>query len=73
MIGLTEGELEVYSFLLKAIKNTGYPPTLEEIGKGISLSKSVVHRRLKALEDKRYIKRLKNIPRAITILPLESG
>ncbi|WP_459195819.1 LexA family protein [Wukongibacter baidiensis] len=48
-----------------------YPPTLEEIDKGINLSKSVVHRRLKALESKKYIKGLRNIPRSITILSLE--
>ena len=65
---LNEKQKEVYDFLLEFTKTNGYPPSVREICKAVSLkSTSTVHVHLKSLEKKGLIYRDPTKPRAIVI------
>lgn len=65
---LNEKQKEVYDFLLEFTKTNGYPPSVREICKAVSLkSPSTVHGHLKRLEKKGLIYRDPTKPRAIVI------
>ena len=65
---LNEKQKEVYDFLLEFTKTNGYPPSVREICKAVSLkSTSTVHGHLKRLEKKGLIYRDSTKPRAIVI------
>ena len=65
---LNEKQKEVYDFLLEFTKTNGYPPSVREICKAVSLkSTSTVHGHLKRLEKKGLIYRDATKPRAIVI------
>ena len=65
---LNEKQKEVYDFLLEFTKTNGYPPSVREICKAVSLkSTSTVHGHLKRLEKKGLIYRDPTKPRAIVI------
>ncbi len=56
---LTTREGEVLNFIAQFMKDKGYPPTVREIAKGLSLSSTAtVHIHLVNLEKKGYLKRL---------------
>lgn len=64
---LTPRQKAIYDFILKTVREKGYPPTLEEIGTGFRIaSKNGVADHLKALARKGYIRRAGR--RAIEIL-----
>ncbi|QPJ85282.1 transcriptional repressor LexA [Sarcina sp. JB2] len=68
MMELNEKQKEVYDFLLEFTKTNGYPPSVREICKAVSLkSTSTVHGHLKRLEKKGLIYRDPTKPRAIVI------
>lgn len=55
---LFKKQQEVLQFIKNYIKKRGYPPTIEEIKKALGVSSTAtVHKHLKALERKGYIKR----------------
>lgn len=66
---LTEKQEEVYNFLKSEIREKGFPPSIREIGKAVSLrSTSSVHAHLSNLEAKGYIAREAGKKRNIEIL-----
>ncbi|PIU78136.1 MAG: repressor LexA [Candidatus Moranbacteria bacterium CG_4_10_14_3_um_filter_44_15] len=68
---LTERQKELLKIIYDFIKNTGYPPTFEEMREslGVSSNQSVIDH-LAKLEEKRVIQRKKGIARSIAILPI---
>jgi repressor LexA len=66
---LTQKQIEILHFIKNHIQRQGYPPSVREICKGVSLkSTSTVHRHLEILEDKEYIRKDPTKPRAIEVL-----
>jgi repressor LexA len=66
---LTERQESILWFIMKEIKDKGYPPSVREIGKAVGLkSPASVHSHLKALEKMNYIRRDPDKPRAIEVL-----
>ncbi len=66
---LTSKQKNVYEFLKKHIKNTGYPPSVREVCEAVGLSStSSAHAHLETLENKGYIRRSKTKNRSIEIL-----
>ncbi|GMG69379.1 transcriptional repressor LexA [Tetragenococcus halophilus] len=68
-------QIEVLKFIHTCVSQKGYPPTVREIGEGVSLSStSTVHGHLSRLEKKGMIQRDPTKPRAIelTFLGLEA-
>ena len=63
---LTNKQNQLLSFLIKRIEQDGVSPSYEEICLELNLkSKSGIHRIVKALEERGYIKHLENKARAI--------
>ena len=66
--GLTKKEQEVFDCILASINECGYPPSVRDICKAVGLSSSsTVHSHLKSLEEKGYIRRDPDKPRALEI------
>ena len=64
-------QAEIYEFLKEYTEEKGYPPTIRDICEAVSLkSTSTVHRYLKELEGKGFIKRDPSKPRALEIAEL---
>ena len=69
MISLTKRQRELYLFIDQFIAKNGYGPSFQEMANGTGMkSRSSVHRQLVAIENKGWIRRLKNCARAIEIL-----
>jgi len=66
--GLTPRQQRILSHLRDCIEKRGYPPSMREIGEAVGLtsSSSVAHQ-LKVLEQKGFIKRDPNRPRALEV------
>ena len=66
--GLTPRQQRVLAHIKEAIEKRGYPPSMREIGEAVGLtsSSSVAHQ-LKVLEQKGYLKRDPNRPRALQV------
>lgn len=66
--GLTARQRQILQMLREFTEARGYPPSIREIGKkvGLASSSSVAHQ-LKALEEKGFIRRDPNRPRALEI------
>ncbi len=66
--GLTPRQLRVLAHIKDAIELRGYPPSMREIGEAVGLtsSSSVAHQ-LKVLEQKGFLKRDPNRPRALEV------
>ncbi|MDD3241030.1 MAG: LexA family protein [Anaerostipes sp.] len=66
---LTEKQGRIYDYICDYLKEHGFPPTVREIAKMAGLSSaSSAHGYLKQLEEKGYIRRMDNSPRAIEIV-----
>ncbi len=71
---LTKRQYEVLAFLDAFIKNNGYCPSFVEIGKNLRLSSlATVHKHIKTLESKGYIRRGYNQSRSIEVVLRPSG
>ena len=68
LTGLTPRQQRVLATIKEAIETRGYPPSMREIGAAVGLtsSSSVAHQ-LKVLEEKGFLKRDPNRPRAIEV------
>jgi repressor LexA len=66
--GLTPRQQRILTTLRDAIEQRGYPPSIREIGEevGLASSSSVAHQ-LRVLEQKGFIKRDPNRPRALEV------
>ena len=72
--GLTARQQRVLTVIKESLERRGYPPSIREIGErvGLTSSSSVAHQ-LRVLEEKGYLKRDPNRPRALTVFdPAES-
>lgn len=67
--GLTPRQRRVLSVIRDSVRDRGYPPSMREIGLSVGLtSTSSVAHQLRALEDKGYLRRDPNRPRAVEVL-----
>src|SRR5690554_1438393 len=66
--GLTPRQQRILNVLRDSIEKRGYPPSIREIGDtvGLASSSSVAHQ-LRTLEQKGFIKRDPNRPRALEV------
>lgn len=65
---LTDRQKAALSFIQDYVTKHGYPPTLEEIGKEMDIdSVSAVHKHVKALREKGYLKVVPNPTRSINV------
>jgi len=66
--GLTPRQQRVLAHIKDSIEKRGYPPSMREIGEAVGLtsSSSVAHQ-LKVLEEKGFLKRDPNRPRALEV------
>lgn len=71
--GLTVRQRLVLETIQEALETRGYPPSMREIGRAVGLtsSSSVAHQ-LKTLEEKGFLKRDPNRPRALQVFLPES-
>ena len=68
--GLPDRQREVLEVIRTWVERFGYPPSVREIGEAVGLtSTSSVAYQLRALEQKGYLRRDPNRPRAIGVLP----
>lgn len=68
---LTRKQLELLLFIDGRMKETGIPPSFDEMKDALELaSKSGIHRLITALEERGFIRRLPNRARALEVLRL---
>jgi repressor LexA len=68
---LTRKQFELLMFVHERLKEAGVPPSFDEMKDALDLrSKSGIHRLIKALEERGFIKRLPNRARAIEVIRL---
>src|SRR5919201_927308 len=68
---LTSKQYELLRFIHERLKETGVPPSFEEMKDALDLrSKSGIHRLITALEERGFIRRLPNRARALEVLRL---
>jgi repressor LexA len=67
--GLTPRQRRVLDVIREAVEQRGYPPSMREIGESVGLtSSSSVSHQLRSLQNKGFIRRDPNRPRALEIL-----
>ena len=70
-IMLTRKQYELLMFVHERLKETGIPPSFDEMKDALDLrSKSGIHRLITALEERGFIRRLPNRARALEVLRL---
>src|SRR5512146_851287 len=68
---LTRKQLELLMFIHERLKESGVPPSFDEMKDALDLkSKSGIHRLITALEERGFIRRLPNRARAIEVIKL---
>jgi repressor LexA len=68
---LTKKQSELLRFINERLKETGVPPSFDEMKDALDLrSKSGIHRLIMALEERGFIRRLPNRARALEVLRL---
>jgi repressor LexA len=68
--GLTQRQRRVLEVIRDAVERRGYPPSVREIGEAVGLvSTSSVAYQLKVLQDRGFLRRDPNRPRAMEVLP----
>ena len=68
---LTRKQFELLRFIHQRLTETGVPPSFDEMKDALDLrSKSGIHRLIKALEERGFIRRLPNRARAIEVIKL---
>ena len=68
---LTRKQLELLRFIHERLKEAGIPPSFDEMKDALDLrSKSGIHRLIKALEERGFIKRLPHRARALDVVRL---
>ncbi len=68
---LTRKQYELLKFIHERLKESGVPPSFEEMKDALNLrSKSGIHRLITALEERGFIRRLPNRARALEVIRL---
>src|SRR6185437_7127371 len=68
---LTRKQYELLMFIHERMKETGIPPSFDEMKDALDLaSKSGIHRLITALEERGFIRRLPNRARALEVIKL---
>ena len=68
---LTQKQFELLRFIHERLKESGVPPSFDEMKDALDLrSKSGIHRLITALEERGFIRRLPNRARAIEVIKL---
>src|SRR6266516_3360500 len=68
---LTRKQLELLRFVHERLKESGVPPSFDEMKDALDLrSKSGIHRLITALEERGFIRRLPNRARAVEVVRL---
>src|SRR5436190_16573280 len=68
---LTKKQLELLSYIHECLKESGVPPSFDEMKDALDLrSKSGIHRLITALEERGFIRRLANRARAVEVIRL---
>lgn len=68
---LTRKQHELLMFIHQRLKETGVPPSFDEMKEALDLaSKSGIHRLITALEERGFIRRLPNRARALEVIKL---
>ena len=68
---LTRKQLDLLMFINERLKETGVPPSFDEMKDALDLaSKSGIHRLITALEERGFIRRLPNRARALEVIKL---
>ena len=68
---LTRKQLELLLFINERLKESGVPPSFDEMKDALDLrSKSGIHRLITALEERGFIRRLPNRARALEVIRL---
>ena len=68
---LTRKQLELLLFINERLKESGIPPSFDEMKDALDLrSKSGIHRLITALEERGFIRRLPNRARALEVIRL---
>src|SRR5438045_9249255 len=68
---LTRKQFELLRFIHERLKETGVPPSFDEMKDALDLrSKSGIHRLITALEERGFIRRLPNRARALEVIKL---
>ena len=71
---LTKRQREILDYLAEFIRQHGYAPSLEEIGRRFGLSSlATVHKHLRNLQEKGFIRRAWNRSRSIELIPTRVG
>ena len=71
---LTRKQFELLRFIHERLKETGVPPSFDEMKDALDLrSKSGIHRLITALEERGFIRRLPNRARAIEVIKQPEG
>ena len=71
---LTKRQREILDYLAEFIQQHGYAPSLEEIGRRFGLSSlATVHKHLRNLQEKGFIRRAWNRSRSIELIPTRVG
>jgi repressor LexA len=71
---LTRKQHELLRFIHERLRETGVPPSFDEMKDALDLkSKSGVHRLIMALEERGFIRRLPNRARALEVIRLPEG
>jgi repressor LexA len=66
---LTRKQLELLRFIQERVKESGVPPSFDEMKDALDLrSKSGIHRLITALEERGFIRRLPNRARALEVI-----
>ncbi len=72
--GLTKRQTAILDVIREAVEARGYPPSVREIGEAVGLtSPSSVAHQLRVLEQKGYLRRDPNRPRALEVMSEKSG
>ncbi|MEM1378454.1 MAG: transcriptional repressor LexA [Pseudomonadota bacterium] len=68
---LTRKQLDLLLYINERLKETGVPPSFDEMKEALDLaSKSGIHRLITALEERGFIRRLPNRARALEVIKL---
>jgi repressor LexA len=65
---MTDKQKDIFSFLKETIRESGYPPTIREIGERFGVTVKAAYDHVKLIEKKGYIRCTQNKSRAIELL-----